>query len=35
MKNTPHLHFRLDESVVRGARVIGIMDELGLLGEKQ
>jgi ribosome-binding factor A len=35
MKNTPHLHFRLDESVERGSRIIGIMDELGLLEEKQ
>lgn len=35
MKQTPHLHFHIDESIERGTRVIGIMDELGLLDEKQ
>ncbi len=30
LKNTPHLNFKLDESIERGARVITIMDELGL-----
>lgn len=30
LKNTPHLHFRLDDSIERGSRVITIMDELGL-----
>lgn len=30
LKNTPHLNFRLDESIERGSRVISIMDELGL-----
>jgi ribosome-binding factor A len=30
LKNTPHFHFRLDESIERGSRVITIMDELGL-----
>jgi ribosome-binding factor A len=34
LKNTPHLHFKLDESMERGARVIHIMDELGLIPEK-
>jgi ribosome-binding factor A len=31
LKNTPHLHFKLDESIERGSRVITIMDELGLI----
>ncbi|PWU07830.1 MAG: 30S ribosome-binding factor RbfA [Verrucomicrobia bacterium] len=30
LKNTPHLHFKLDESIERGSRIINIMDELGL-----
>ena len=30
IKNTPHLHFHLDSSIVRGTRVLAIMDELGL-----
>ena len=30
IKYTPHLHFKLDGSIERGARVITIMDELGL-----
>lgn len=30
IKNTPHLHFRLDSSIERGTRVLGILDELGL-----
>ena len=34
LKNTPHLNFRLDDSIERGARVITIMDELGLVPEK-
>ena len=29
LKNTPHLHFHLDASIERGARVLGILDELG------
>jgi ribosome-binding factor A len=29
LKNTPHLHFRFDESIERGSRVLGILDELG------
>jgi ribosome-binding factor A len=33
IKHTPHLHFHMDESIERGTRVIGIMDELGLLDE--
>ncbi len=33
LKNTPHLNFKLDDSIERGARVIDIMDELGLLPE--
>jgi ribosome-binding factor A len=35
IKHTPHLHFHLDESIVRGTRVIGIMEELGLLDENK
>ena len=34
LKNTPHLNFRIDESIERGTRVINIMDELGLTPEK-
>jgi ribosome-binding factor A len=34
LKNTPHLNFKLDESIERGSRVINIMDELGLTPEK-
>jgi ribosome-binding factor A len=34
MKYTPHLHFKLDGSIERGARVINIMDELGLTPEQ-
>lgn len=30
LKNTPYLHFKLDESIERGTRVIHLMDELGL-----
>lgn len=30
LKNTPHLNFKLDDSIERGTRVIDIMDELGL-----
>lgn len=30
LKNTPHLHFQLDESIERGTRIIKLMDELGL-----
>jgi ribosome-binding factor A len=28
LKHTPQLHFRLDESIERGARIIEILDEL-------
>ena len=31
LKHTPHLHFKLDESIERGTRVLNIMDELGML----
>lgn len=34
LKNTPHLNFKLDESIERGARVITIMDELGLIPDQ-
>lgn len=30
LKNTPHLHFRIDESIERGSRVLDILDNLGL-----
>ncbi len=30
LKNTPHLHFKIDEAIERGSRVISIMDQLGL-----
>jgi ribosome-binding factor A len=28
LKYTPHLHFRLDESIERGTRILNILDEL-------
>jgi ribosome-binding factor A len=30
LKHTPHLHFKFDESIERGTRVLEILDELGL-----
>jgi ribosome-binding factor A len=30
LKQTPHLNFRLDDSIERGSRVLSILDELGL-----
>ncbi len=30
MKHTPHLNFKFDDSIERGSRVLGILDELGL-----
>ncbi len=30
LKHTPHLNFKLDESLERGSRVLNILDELGL-----
>lgn len=33
LKFTPHLHFRLDDSIVRGSRVLDILDELNIPGE--
>jgi ribosome-binding factor A len=33
LKFTPHLHFKLDESIERGSRVLDILDELGVEGE--
>jgi ribosome-binding factor A len=35
LKYTPQIHFKLDESVVRGTRVISIMSELDLLPHKE
>lgn len=34
LKFTPHLRFRLDESVERGLRVLDILDELEVKGEE-
>ena len=33
LKFTPHLHFKLDESIERGSRVLDILDELDAQGE--
>ena len=33
LKFTPHLHFKLDESIERGSRVLDILDELDSQGE--
>ena len=30
LKHTPHLFFKLDESIERGSRILNLMDELGL-----
>jgi ribosome-binding factor A len=30
LKNTPHLGFKLDDSIERGARVMDILNDLGL-----
>ncbi len=30
LKYTPHLHFKLDDSIVRGTRVISIMEEIDI-----
>ena len=35
IKHTPHLHFKLDDSVERGVRVLHILDDLGLEPEKK
>ncbi|MBU3665634.1 MAG: 30S ribosome-binding factor RbfA [Chthoniobacterales bacterium] len=34
LKFTPHLQFKLDESVERGTRVLDILDEIGEAGEE-
>lgn len=34
LKHTPHLFFKLDEAIERGSRVLSIMDQLGLGGDK-
>ena len=31
IKHTPQLHFKLDSGIVRGTRIIHMMDELNLL----
>jgi len=33
LKYTPHLHFKMDEGIERGTRIINLMDELNLLPE--
>lgn len=35
LKYTPQLHFRLDESIERGSRILGIMEELQLPEEEE
>ncbi len=30
LKQTPHLHFKFDEAIERGTRVLSILDDLGL-----
>jgi ribosome-binding factor A len=30
LKHTPHLSFKLDDSIERGSRIINILDDLGL-----
>ena len=35
LKHTPHLHFKLDEAIERGSRVLGILSELGLNDKEQ
>ena len=30
LKYTPHLHFKLDDSIVRGTRIISIMEEIDI-----
>lgn len=35
LKHTPHLYFKIDTAIERGSRVLSIMDELGLEGEKR
>jgi len=34
LKHTPHLYFKLDESIERGSRILNIMNELGLMENK-
>lgn len=29
LRNTPHLHFKIDDSVERGVRILNILDEIG------
>jgi ribosome-binding factor A len=30
LKHTPHLNFKLDDSIERGSRILNILDDLGL-----
>ena len=29
LRNTPHFHFKIDESIERGVRILTILDEIG------
>ncbi len=29
LRNTPHFHFKLDDSIERGVRILNILDEIG------
>lgn len=29
LRNTPHLHFKIDESVERGVRMLNLLDDIG------
>jgi ribosome-binding factor A len=29
LRNTPHLHFKIDDSVERGVRILNLLDEIG------
>ncbi|MCB1206444.1 MAG: 30S ribosome-binding factor RbfA [Verrucomicrobiae bacterium] len=29
LRNTPHLHFKVDDSVERGVRILNLLDEIG------
>lgn len=35
LKHTPHLNFKLDDSIARGSRVLDILDDLGLEDERK
>lgn len=29
LRNTPHLHFKIDDSIERGVRILNLLDEIG------